>query len=261
MTLLILSFIGGLLTVLSPCTIAVLPIILGSSVTKKDFKKPIIITISLAVSIIVFTLLLRATSALISIPQVFWTTFAGSIIIFFGIYTIFPNVWNAISYKLNLSTKADQLLNKSASLKSKEKKGFAKLVLDFLSDVLVGFSLGPVFASCSPTYAFVLATVLPVNFAEGMLNLVAYTIGLIIPMTIIALSGQTLIHIFKSKMKNNIRFRKVVKVLNLSLGIIFILVGFAIMFGIDKEIEKWLVANDILNFTGIEIELLREINE
>ena len=31
--------------------------------------------------------------------------------------------------------------------------------------VLLGMALGPVFASCSPTYALVLATVLPANFA------------------------------------------------------------------------------------------------
>lgn len=49
--------------------------------------------------------------------------------------------------------------------KAKEHKGI-------WGDILLGASLGPIFASCSPTYAILLSLVFPKSFALG----VAYTL-------------------------------------------------------------------------------------
>ena len=52
---------------------------------------------------------------------------------------------------------------------------------------MVGLSLGPVFSSCSPTYAIILAVILPASFLTGLLNLFAYVLGLSIALLVIAL--------------------------------------------------------------------------
>ncbi|USN58208.1 MAG: hypothetical protein H6767_08005 [Candidatus Peribacteria bacterium] len=45
-----------------------------------------------------------------------------------------------------------------------------------LGSILVGISLGPVFSSCSPTYAIILAVILPTSFLFGLVNLFAYVV-------------------------------------------------------------------------------------
>lgn len=254
MLLLIISFIGGLLTVLAPCTLPVLPIILGSSVSKKNYVKPIVITLSLALSIIIFTLLLRASTIFIDIPQEFWQIVSGTIIILFGVNVLFPQFWKYFAAKMNLSNTSGGILQKASDSELSKKSGF-------VGDVLIGMSLGPVFASCSPTYALVLASVLPKSFFVGLLNLVVYSIGLIIPMFIIALTGQTLIHSFRNKVKIDNKFKIFVNILNIFMEILFIFIGFGIIFGLDKDFERYLVERDILNFTEIEIRLLENIEK
>ena len=84
MILLILSFVAGILTILAPCTLPLLPIIVGSAIAgeeKANFKKALTIAIALGVSIILFTLLLKVSTLFINIPQEVWAIISGTIIL------------------------------------------------------------------------------------------------------------------------------------------------------------------------------------
>ena len=59
--------------------------------------------------------------------------------------------------------------------------------------ILMGAALGPVFSSCSPTYALILAIVLPAGFLFGFLALVSYTLGLAAILFAIAIFEQKLV--------------------------------------------------------------------
>ncbi len=73
MALLLIAFVAGLLTVLAPCTLPLLPVIIGGSVSgESNFKRACIIAVSLGVSVFVFTLLLKVSTLFINIPQSFW---------------------------------------------------------------------------------------------------------------------------------------------------------------------------------------------
>ncbi|MBD3280620.1 cytochrome c biogenesis protein DipZ, partial [Candidatus Dojkabacteria bacterium] len=110
------SFIAGILTILAPCVIPVLPVVIGGSLENtKNTLKPIVITVSLAVSIVVFTLLLKASTALLSIDPRIWNYISGVIILFFGIITLFPSLWERIALALRLNTRSGQLLQKSST--------------------------------------------------------------------------------------------------------------------------------------------------
>lgn len=67
------SFIAGILTILAPCVLPVLPVILAGSLTEKEKWYPYLVTLSLALSIVIFTVLLKASTALIDIPSSFWS--------------------------------------------------------------------------------------------------------------------------------------------------------------------------------------------
>ena len=237
MTLLVVAFIAGLLTILAPCVLPLLPIIVGRSVNGQDKYKPLIVSASLAVSVVLFTLLLKSSTIFINIPQSTWSYISGGIIIFFGLITVFPEIWEKISLKLNFSNKSNQLLGKSA-----QKKGV-------VGDILVGAALGPVFSSCSPTYFLILATVLPQSFAKGILYLVVYALGVSVMLLAIAFIGQKLVKKLSGFADPKGKFKK-------TLGIIFLVVGIAIFTGFDKKVETAILESGFYDVTGLEQRLL-----
>lgn len=224
MPLIILSFLAGILTILAPCVLPLLPIIVGSSAGSKDKLKPYLVTAGLVVSITLFTVLLKASTLLINIDPSFWKILSGGILIVFGLIYLFPDVWDSFSTRFGLSKNSDKILENAT-----EKEGW-------LGSLLTGGALGPVFASCSPTYSLVIATVLPVNFWEGLLYILIYSLGLAVVMLAISLLGRKLVNKLNILANPNGWFKK-------SLGIIFILVGIAVVTGLDKELETNLIAN------------------
>lgn len=237
MTLLIISFVAGLLTILAPCVLPLLPIILGRSIGGEHKFKPLIVSASLAVSVIVFTLLLKSSTIFINIPQSTWSYISGGIIIFFGLITVFPELWEKIAFKLNFSGKTNQMLGKSA-----EKKGV-------VGDILVGAALGPVFSSCSPTYFLILATVLPQSFTTGLIYLISYSLGLSLMLLLVSYIGQKFVKKLSGFADPNGKFKK-------TLGVIFLIVGFAIFSGLDKKVETAILNSGFYDITAFEQKLL-----
>ncbi len=238
MTLLIIAFLSGVLTVLAPCVLPILPIILGASVEDdKNKYTPYIIIASLSVSILIFSLLLKASTVLIGVSPTFWKSFSGWLIIGLGIITLFPNLWKNLSTKLGFSDNSNKLLNKSSS-----KNGTLKYVL-------MGFALGPVFSSCSPTYALILAIILPAGFLIGITSLIAYILWLAAILLAIAIFGQKLVKNLKWASDPNGIFKKI-------LWVIFIFVGIAIISGYDKKIEAAILDAGFLNTTNFEQSII-----
>src|SRR5690349_17203719 len=144
METLVVSFVAGALTVAAPCILPLLPVIVGGAAAtdgKKQWYRPLVITGSLAVSVIVFSLLLKATTALLGVPQAVWSAISGGIVLLFGVNLLFPALWEKAALKSGLYGAS----NKLSALPYKH-KGLAR-------DILLGASLGPIFSSCSPTYA------------------------------------------------------------------------------------------------------------
>ncbi len=239
MTFLVISFLAGVLTVLAPCILPLLPIVIGRSAQGDDKYKPLIVSASLAVAIIIFTLLLKASTAFISIPPTFWSYLSGGIILLFGMFSLFPHLWETIAERFHLGQQANNLLGKSA-----QKKGI-------LGDIFIGMSLGPVFSSCSPTYFLILATVLPESYGKGILYLSVYALGLSLMLLLIGYLGQKFVKRLngfsdpKSKVKRG-------------LGLLFILVGIFIMTGTDKKIQAAVIEGGIFDITKIEQRLLTD---
>ena len=241
MALLLISFVAGILTVLAPCVLPLLPIIIGGSVQGKTRRNPYTIALSLAGAIVIFTLLLKSSTVFIDIPQSVWSIISGMIIIVFGLISVFPNIWTKINFKLGLSTRSDQLLVESA-----KKRGA-------WGDILLGLSLGPVFSSCSPTYFVILATVLPRSLAEGTLYLIAYAAGLALVLMLVSILGQRFTKNAAWATDPNGWFKR-------GLGILFLIVGVLILTGTDKKLQTWLVEKGYFPASNIEERLLKKVD-
>lgn len=72
MTLFLASFLAGVLTILAPCVLPVLPVILAGSLSEKKSWYPSVVTFSLAISVVLFTVLLKVSTLFIGIPSDFW---------------------------------------------------------------------------------------------------------------------------------------------------------------------------------------------
>lgn len=219
------AFIAGILTTLAPCVLPLLPVIVGGSLGKPSIearRRAYLITASLGVSVILFTLLLRATTALIDIPPTTWQWLSGVILIALGAVSVSPKIWDKASARLSLQTNSNKQL-----VAARERGGT-------LGAILTGSALGPVFSSCSPLYLYVIVTVLPASFGEGMVLLVAYAIGLCGTLLVIALVGQKVMGKARWLANPDGNFKKV-------LGVIFILVGIAVILGLDKDLQFWFI--------------------
>jgi cytochrome c-type biogenesis protein len=217
----LISVIAGVLTVLAPCILPLLPIVIGTSDSKKRSisRKSLVVIGSLCISIIVFTLLLKATTLLIQIPQSFWNLFSGTLICFVGITMVFPTLWSRLKFVQKIHQKSSQAMSVGFGLKNDT------------GDVLIGLALGPVFSTCSPTYLFIIATILPSNLAEGLIYLVGFTLGLAVSLLLIAFFGGLIIKKIMLHAGLASKFKQI-------MGILIIMVGISIITGLDKKIES-----------------------
>lgn len=119
MALLFVSLLAGMLSVLAPCVIALLPILLARSSDGTRSRSPIFIIGGLSASIMLFSILLKASTLLIDIPTRYWQIVSGVIIVGFGITYLFPNIWESLAMKLKLQTRANQVSGKALQKKVK----------------------------------------------------------------------------------------------------------------------------------------------
>lgn len=227
LSFLALSFFSGVLTVLAPCILPLLPVIIGTSAGARSRATPLIVIGSLSASIIVFTYLLKASTLLIDIPQSFWAYFSGSILLLIGLIYAFPAVWESLPGVSRVSRGGNAVIGQGYTKKS------------FWGDVTIGAALGPVFSSCSPTYFLILAAVLPASVWLGSVYLFVYVAGLAVILLLIALLGQRFVTNIAWAANPHGWFKR-------GLGIIFLLIGIAFITGFDKTFEAFL-----LDETGI----------
>lgn len=229
MALLILSFIAGVLTVAAPCVLPLLPVIIGGSLLEankdkpeKQWLRPLIIASSLAVSVITFTLLIKATTTLLGVPQMVWQIVSGVIVLLLGINFVWPHGWEMISAKTGLFNQSNVVLSKAYKQNG------------IFGAMLIGGALGPVFSSCSPTYALIVATVLPVSFGQGFVYLVAYALGMSAMLLLIAYLGQVFVVRLGWLSNPNGWLKK-------GIGVLFILVGIMVISGLDKKLQAYVL--------------------
>lgn len=233
-----LSFLAGVLTILAPCIFPLLPILIGSSADGKANKnRAFTVIASLLVSIIILTVLIHGTSNVLGLSQGVLRLISAIIIVFVGVVSLFPQVWMRVSMRTGLESSSNGLLGKAMK---KDGRG---------QDILIGAALGPVFSSCSPTYGLIIGTILPQSFFTGFVYLLWYVVGLGLMFGLIAILG----HKFTAKLSwatdPNGWFKRAV-------GILFVVIGVAILFNFDKSFETWLLGFDFYtNLVEFEIKL------
>lgn len=241
MELFIISFISWTLTILAPCILPLLPIILAWTSQNNSKKTWVEIILWLSISVFIFSIILKTTTLFIDLPNSFWTSISGLILIFLWIITIFPNLWKKISMIFKLDQKTNSKFNESLNSNSKLKNYF------------IWASLWPVFSSCSPTYWLILAVILPNNFAVWSLYLISYILWLAFVLLLISLFWQKMIQKLRFISNPNGNFKKF-------LWVIFLIIWLFIFTGLDKKFEAKIIENWYFDTIDFENNLIKKID-
>ncbi len=241
MLFLLISFGAGVLTVLAPCILPLLPVIIGGSVQGGSNKRAFTVIASLVASIVLFTLLIKVSSVFLNVSPDVWKYISGVILLTLAMIMLFPSLWEKIPFVGKLSISSNKALG----------KGFQKKTI--WGDVVTGAALGPVFSTCSPTYFVILATVLPASFALGLVYLSAYALGLGSILLIISVFGQKVADKLNLVADPNGPFKKIV-------GVLFLLVALGIITGYDKKLQVKILDAGFFDVTKLEQKLLQKVD-
>jgi cytochrome c-type biogenesis protein len=175
---LLLALLAGVVTIAAPCTLPVLPILLGASIGQQGGARPALIALGFVISFAFVALALNAiATALRFDPEVLRN--AGLVLLAtFGALMIFPTVFERL---------APQLAGTGAIA---SRPVFA--ARPNLGGFVLGTTLGLVWTPCAgPVLGAILTAVATSpDRAHSAILLLAYTIGAALPMLAIAYGGQ-----------------------------------------------------------------------
>lgn len=223
------AFLAGLLTIAAPCTLPLLPVLLGTSLDQKNKFRPVFIVLGF---IIVFTLAAGILS--IFARQIGLNTNiirnAGIIILaFFGALLIWPKPFEFFAVKLT------PLISKVSVKAGLGNKGN-------FSALLLGMTLGLVWTPCAgPVLASILTLIaLQTDLLSATILLLFYSLGAGIPMLVIAFGGQYI-------SKKVLVISKYSRLLQQIFGVIIILVAVMIYFNYDAKLYSLFGYSPIIN--------------
>jgi len=213
--LLFFAFLSGIVTILSPCILPVLPVVLSGSVGGK--RRPLGVVAGFIASFSFFTLLLSALVRFLDIPPDSLRFAAVALLILFGTVMIAPPLRNRFELIASRLT---------------SRQGMQKQRTGFSGGLAVGASLGLVWTPCvGPIMASVISLAITQSVDGGaVLIILAYSIGTAIPMFIIMLGGRKIIARFPVLTKNPVLVQRV-------FGALMILVALSIGFGLDRRFQ------------------------
>jgi len=218
--LLIFAFLAGIVTILSPCILPILPIVLASVSGNK--RKPFGIILGFILSFTFFTLFLATIVRLTGIPSNALRIIAAIILLAFGLSLLIPQ----------FQTFMEKLFTKLAAFGPK-----AAPHPGFWGGFVIGLTIGIVWTPCvGPILASVIALAATSTVTTGtFLITLTYSIGTAIPMFLIMYGGRKLLNKTPWLTKNT-------PVIQKTFGIVMVLFALAIFTNIDQQIEGYLAA-------------------
>ncbi|QWG18915.1 cytochrome c biogenesis CcdA family protein [Bradyrhizobium sediminis] len=221
---LVLALLAGVVTIAAPCTLPVLPILLGASVGQTGRVRPAMIAAGFVMSFSATALALSAITRVLDFDPNSLRTAATVLLLGFGLLMIWPGPFEWLSIRLN------GRLNSGAAGSTASRQGnFGGFVL--------GTTLGLVWTPCAGPVLGSILTVVATSpdTAWASLLLIVYAIGAAIPMLAIAYGGQAVTTRVRSVAMISPRLQQ-------GFGVVVIAFAVASYFQYDTLIVSWLTA-------------------
>jgi cytochrome c biogenesis protein CcdA len=213
------AFLSGIVTILSPCILPVLPIVLSGSVGGRG--RPFGVIAGFVASFSVFTLALSSLVQVLGIAPDALRAAAVVLILLFGLVMLVPRLRHG--FEMVASWLAAKAGRNQAQSKGRGVTG----------GLLVGASLGLVWTPCvGPIMASVIGLAINQSVDGGaVLIVLAYSFGTSIPMLAIMLGGRTIMKRIPVLSRSPEKIQRV-------FGVLMILVAVSIGFGWDRRFQS-----------------------
>lgn len=221
----IFAFIAGVLSLLSPCVLPLLPVVLGTAVSEHRWG-PAALAAGLAISFVVIGLFVATIGFGIGADAALFRQIAAVLLIAAGLVLMVPKFQMAVAGAASpISTWTDNYFG-----------GFSTSGLS--GQFALGLLLGAVWSPCvGPTLgaASVLASQ-GKDLTQVALVMTSFGIGAALPLLFLGLLSRQTLLAWRSKLMSAGHAGKML------LGVLLLIVGVAILTGFDKQIEAALVA-------------------
>jgi cytochrome c biogenesis protein CcdA len=219
---LVLALLAGVVTIAAPCTLPMLPILLGASVGQAGKIRPAMIATGFVMSFSATALLLGAITRIFDFDPDSLRTGATMLLLGFGLLMIWPAPFEWLSIRLN------GLIGPGAAATPASRQGA-------LGGFVLGTTLGLVWTPCAGPVLGSILTIVATSkdTAWASVLLVTYAVGAAIPMLAIAYGGQAV----------TTRVRGIARIsprLQQAFGVIVIAFAIASYFQYDTLIVAWL---------------------
>ncbi len=218
--LILFAFLGGVVTILSPCILPIMPIVLAGSLGGGK-SRPFGVVTGFILSFTFFTLFSFALLKFLGLSGDVLRTVAFIALLFFGIAIFIPQIQLWLEKKLAGTSTQVGNITKHAG---------------FGSGFLLGISLGLVWTPCvGPILASVitLAATSAVT-VQAVFVTFAYAVGTAVPMLLIIYGGRGLLQRVPWLTSHTRQIQKV-------FGVIIILVALAIAFNLDRTFQVYIL--------------------
>jgi cytochrome c biogenesis protein CcdA len=216
----VFAFFAGVITVLSPCVLPLLPLIFATA-TQEGRARPVGVVIGFVGMFTAATLALSFLVRALGIPPDINRTLAGVVLLALGVVMVIPAIH--LQFERWVGALAGRVPAGEAG------NGFG-------GGLLVGAGLGLAWSPCvGPIMASVITLALNQEVGAGAVAVtLAFSLGTALPMAAIIIGGRRLVKRLSWFQANAERIQQV-------FGVILVLTGLAILLGWDRSIQVLLL--------------------
>lgn len=216
------AFLAGVLTIAAPCTLPLLPVLLGTSLGQKSKSRPIFIVLGFVIVFTIAAIILSLLAKYAGFNANIIRNIGIFILAIFGILLIWSKPFEMVAVRLT------PLISKvSVKVGLGNTGNFSALML--------GMTLGLVWTPCAgPVLASILTLIaLQKDLVAAAILLLFYSIGVGVPMIIIAYGGQYISEKVQVISKYSVLLQQI-------FGVIIILLAIAMFFNFDTKLYSFI---------------------
>lgn len=215
-----LAFVAGLVTILNPCVLPLIPILVASSLGKHRYG-PLALAAGLGLSFTIFGFIVIAFGFQLGIDEQGIRMFAGALLLAAGLVLLVPKLQASLTaIAAPITNRANEMLGKVSG--------------DGLGgQFLIGLVLGLVWTPCvGPTLgAAIAAASQGEDLFQAFMVFLVFAIGVGISIVLFAYASRKAVGWNAKRLQSVARYAKPV------FGIVLAVVGLLVLTGLDKQLE------------------------
>ena len=235
---LLLGYVAGLLTLINPCVLPILPIVLATAL-QAGRGGPLALAAGMSLSFVALGLLVASAGRALGITEEIVSNAAAVLMILFGTVLLVPR-FSAVfaTATAGFSQSADRSMD-TVSNDSLTGQFVGGILLGAVWSPCIGPTLGGAIGLASQGESLLTAGAIMVAFALGVSSIVLA----------LAYGAQSVIR------RRQAMLRRVAEISRPAMGVVFVAVGLAILFKLHHVVEIWALDNLPEWFTALSVSI------